>query len=59
MTFDGIPEQVARDKHVGTVPENRLQAPLYRDDPLELLRVVRHGLTVAVWIVDLGFDVER
>jgi hypothetical protein len=54
VPLDRIPEQVPGDEDVGVVPEDGLQAPLDRSDPLELQGVVRHGLPVGVGIDDLA-----
>jgi hypothetical protein len=47
-----IPQEIARDKHVGIVAENGLQSLRDGDDPLKLERVIRHWLPVTVGILD-------
>ena len=54
LPFFRIPEQVAGDEDIGIVPEERLETLLDQDDPLELERVLRHGLTIVVRVLDRG-----
>src|SRR5208337_3346250 len=54
FAFLGIPQQVTRDEDKGVVPEECFQSLLDSHDPLELERVVRHGLAVAVGVFDFG-----
>ena len=51
-SLDGIPQEIAGHEYVGIVDEKGIEPPFDRDDPLELQRVVRHGLAVAVGVND-------
>src|SRR4051812_16886429 len=52
VSLDGIPEEVARDEHVGIIAEERLEATDQGGDPLELQGVIGHRHAVAVGIDD-------
>ena len=54
FALDRIPEQVARHEHVGPVVEDPIEPLLDGHDPLELERVLGHGLPVTIRINDLG-----
>ena len=51
LTIFRIPEQIAGDEDIGIVPEECLETLLDQDDPLELERVFRHGLTIIVRVL--------
>ena len=55
LALDRIPEQVAGDEDVGVMEEESLEPLLDQDDPLELERVLGHGLTVVVGVLDRGW----
>ncbi len=51
--LDGIPQQIAGDEDLRVVAEERVQSALDGHDPAKLQGVFRHGLTIAVGVVDV------
>src|SRR5208282_1317724 len=54
FAFFRIPEQVTGDEDIAIAPEERLETLLDQDDPFELKRVFRQGLTIIVRVLDRG-----
>jgi hypothetical protein len=56
LALDRIPEQIPGDEDIRPVGEQGIKVPLKRHDPLELERIFRHRLPVAVRVDDFGGD---